>query len=105
MAILIEIVFIIAAIITILAFLKPKDKEENHTTPKPTGLYKAIIEVNGEECEIKTEVTLDKDYGEGEISVKHTKIFGLPKDKLELAMETLLTEHTLISKEDVKWKM
>lgn len=105
MALLIQTVFVIAAIITILAFFKPKDKEENHTTPKPTGLYKATIEVEGEEYEIKSDVTLDKDYGDNEVSVTHTRIFGLPKDKLELAMETLLTEHTLISKDDVKWKM
>ena len=103
MAILIEIIFVIAAILTIFAILKPKDKEENHTTPKPIGLYSTTVNVRGLELNIKTEVRLDKEYSDNEISVTHTKLFGVPRGEIDNVMEILLNEHTLISKEDVKW--
>jgi len=103
MAILIELILVIGAIVTILAFFKPKDKEENHTTPKPIGLYTTTVNVRGVELNIKTEVRLDKEYSDNEISVNHTKIFGVPKGEIDNIMEVLLNEHTLISKGDVKW--
>lgn len=103
MIILIQVIFVIAVIVTILAFFKPKDKEENHTTPKPIGLYLTKVNLKGNELYIRSEVRLNKEYSDDEISVTHTKLFGVPRGEIDDVMEILLNEHTLISKKDVKW--
>ena len=104
MAILLEIIFVIAAIIAIISFFTP-NKEESKEQPPRVGLYECVIKIGKTDYTIKTEVQLVRDYGDNDVHVVHNKIFGMPKDLSEVGVEILLTEHTLISKEDVKWEI
>jgi radical SAM superfamily enzyme len=102
MAVILQFIFIIAAVVTIVGIFKDDKKKP---TDIKLGLYETTIQLGNKEYQIRSEVQMIRDYGDNDIHVSHNKIFGLPSDKLDKAMEILLTEHTLISKEDVKWKI
>jgi len=107
MAILIELLLGVIGVTTIIIWVVEynKNKEVEDTDGLKIGLYEADIEINNKIYKIKTEVQLVRDYGDNDVHVVHNKIFGLPKENEDIGMEKLLTEHTLISKEDVKWEI
>ena len=73
---------------------------------KDQQVSKTKIEIDDVEYQISSEVELIRDYGDNDTQIKHNKIFGLrDKNLLIIANEILEAEHSLISKEDVKWKM
>ena len=110
MALFVQAIFVIAALIAIISFFAPKDKKKNEGIKiRPVGLYKANVEVKGQTgstpLEVQTEVELVREYGEGEVHIEHKEIFNVPKELVSDVKEILESEHTLVAKEDVKWNL
>ncbi len=107
MGLLIQAIFVIAALIAIISFFNPKKEEEKEITTRPIGLYSTNLSIKGQsgpiELEIQSEVELVREYGEGDIHIEHKEIFNVPKELIKDVYDILSTEHALVSKEDVKW--
>lgn len=88
--------------VLVLVFVKSIG-DEDYPIEKPIGLYSVQIQIDNVDYNINVEVSLEREYGEGDIVVRHLNVYGVPNDKMDSAKNILLHDHTLISKDDVKW--
>lgn len=106
MAILFELVLIIAAVIAIISFFAPK-KEKEEKQEKEQGLYTVNIKIDdNKHIDVKSVVELISEYGDDEIHVKHSKALNtfINVEEGFKVLSILNKDHNVIKRNSVKWE-
>lgn len=110
MGVLVTAIFVIAALVTIIAFFNPKESKEIKEIKKEVqfrdrGMFNIKdVEFRGQEIgTVRTVVEIIREYENDEVHVKHTEIFG--KNRLiEGLIDYLNTEYSFLDKTDIVWE-